>query len=119
MIADEELWNKLYQAAETIYKYMDPEHGFYSGVRKNDDDSLKKVYNQFVGASSRLEGHLGRKLRLEEQVILAIAVGDRNQKCLKKLLTQQDIDEIFSDLWDDEPNRDHVCLAFDRLVTCI
>lgn len=119
MIADEELWNKLYQAAETIYKYIDPEHGFYSGVRKNEDNSLRKVYNQFVGASSKLEVYLGRKLTLEEQAMLAIAVGDRNQKCLKKVLSQSDIDDIFSDLWNDEPNRDHVCLAFDRLVTCI
>lgn len=119
MIADEELWNKLYQAAETVYKYMDPDRGFFSGIRKNDDQSLTKIYNRFDGAVPRIESKLGRKLRVEEQVVLAIAVGDRNQKCLKKILSDQEIDEIFTDLWDNKPNKEHVCLTFDRLLTCI
>ena len=119
MIQDEKLWDKLYQAAEAIYKFMDPERGFYAGTRKQDDGSFKKVYNLFVGASGILEGKLNRRLTPEEQVMLAIAVGDRTQKCLKKVLTNEEIDDIFADLWDNKPNKDKVCLPFDRLVTSI
>lgn len=119
MIQDEKLWDSLYRAAETIYKFMDPEHGFYAGTRKQDDGSFKKVYNQFVGAVGILEGKLNRRLTLEEQTVLSIAVGDRTQKCLKKVLSAEDIDTIFSDLWSNKPNHDRVCIPFERLVTSI
>lgn len=119
MIQDETLWDKLYKAAEVIYKFMDPENGFFAGARKQDDGTFKRVYNLFVGATGILEGKLNRKLTMEEQVVLAIAVGDRTQKCLRKVLSNEDIDNIFSDLWNNEPNRDRVCLPFDRLVTSI
>jgi hypothetical protein len=119
MIQDEKLWDKLYKAAEVIYKHMVPGCGFYAGTRKQDDGTFGKVYNQYAGAAGWLESKLYRKLTLEEQAVLAIAVGDRSQKCLKKVLSQQDIDSIFSDLWDDQPNRKHDCIPFERLVTGI
>ena len=118
MIQDEKLWNKLYEAAEAIYKHMTPDRGFYSGTRKQDDGSFSKVYNRFEGARGILESKLNRKLTINEEVILAIAVGDRHQKCLKKVLSQQEIDSIFEDLWDSQQSKGG-CISFERLLTCI
>ena len=119
MIQNETLWNELYNAAETIYKFMDAERGFYSGKKKREDNTVVKTYNQYSGACVELEYQLKRKLNDKEKTVLAIAVGDRNQKCLKRVLTQEEIDTIFTDLWNNQPNRNHDCLTFDRLVTCI
>ena len=116
---DEQLWNRLYTAAEAIYKHFDSERGFYSGTKKREDGSTYKSYNQFKGAADELQSKLGRELTLEEQAVLAIAVGDCHQKGLRKVLTGPQINVIFEDLWDGQPNYQRVCIPFDRLVTCI
>ena len=119
MIKSEETWSKLYEAAETIYKFCDPNLGFKAGVKQREDGSKVQRYNQYSGAKIYLEKKLNRKLTIYEQVVLAIAVGDHVQSCLCKVLTIQERNDIFQDLWNNESNRDHVCLTFDRLVTCI
>jgi hypothetical protein len=119
MIQDEKLWNKLYTAAEFVYKHMDPEHGFDAGYKKEDDGSLTKIFNRYHACKSRLESKLGRQLNMYEQAILAIAVGDMKQACLRKIMSPEEINSISEDLWNNEPNREHVCLKFDRLITCI
>lgn len=119
MLQDEKLWDDLYTAAETIYKHMDAQNGFDAGYQKEENGALTKIYNRYHASKSRLEGKLKRPLNIHEQAILAIAVGDMKQDCLKKVLSQSDIRNISEDLWNNKPNFDHVCLSFDRLVTCI
>lgn len=119
MIQDEKLWNSLYNAAEELYKQWIPGQGFYSGTIKDKDGSFRKIYNQFDGAKGVIETKLKRKLTLHEQAVLAIAVGDRRPIGLKKVLTIADINVIFTDLWDNQPNSNHDCIPFDRLVTNI
>ena len=119
MIQDEELWNRLYTAAETIYKHFTPDYGFFSGTRKREDGSVSKMYNQYSGAANHLKSKLNRELTIEEQAVLAIAVGDNHQKGLRKILTGPQINVIFEDLWDNQPNYQHACIPFDRLVTNI
>lgn len=116
---DEQLWNRLYTAAETIYKYFDSKNGFYSGLHKREDGSMGKTFNNYAGAADNLKTKLGRELTLEEQAVLAIAVGDNHQKGLRKVLTGPQINVIFEDLWNNQPNYQRACIPFDRLVTCI
>ena len=119
MIKDEAKWQKLYDAAERIYKFCDPKNGFRAGTKKLQDGREVPRWNQFSGARAHLELKMGRKLDLFEQTALAIAVGDHVQECLKKTLTLQEKVDIFQDLWNNEPNRDRVCLTFEHLVTNI
>jgi hypothetical protein len=60
---------------------------------------------------------MGCKLNPYEEAVLAIAIGDLNNKCLKSLLSAQELEEIFQDLWNGKSNVSNECLTFERLVT--
>lgn len=117
MIKDQKLFDRLYKAAENIYSYLDPEHGFYSGMVQNAEGGYDKVYNLMPYCKKQMEKKMGCKLNSDEEAVLAIAVGDLTNKCLKTLLSEQELEEIKADLWDGKPNKKRECLTFERLVT--
>ena len=119
MIEDQKKYDKLYDAAVTIYKFLNPEFGFYSGTKTLESGEKIRIYNNFKGSVHVLESKLNRKLNIYEQTVLAISVGFSGADCLKKVLTEKERTDIFTDLWNNEPNKDRVCLTFDRLVACI
>ena len=117
MIKDQKLFDKLYKAAENIYSYLDPDHGFYAGSVRDENGVSHKRYNIMPASKQCIEKKLGCKLNQYDEAVLAIAVGDLNNKCLKTLLSKQELDEIYQDLWNGQPNKKHDCLTFERLVT--
>jgi len=118
MIKDPKLFDKLYDAAETVYKYMTPGYGFYAGTVRNERTGEKThKYNIMNGSKQQIEKKLGRKLNKYEESILAIAICDLANKTLNQVLSSQEVMEIHQDLWNGEFNREHDCLTFDRLVT--
>lgn len=118
MIKDQKLFDKLYKAAENIYSYLDPEHGFFAySVRDQETHAVKKVYNVMKGSKATIEKKMGCKLNSYEEAVLAIAIGDLNNKSLKSLLSKEELQEIYDDLWGGKPNTTHDCLTFERLVT--
>lgn len=117
MIKDQKLFDKLYKAAESIYSYLDPEHGFYAGSVRDENGVYHKKYNIMKSSKQNIEKKMGCKLNPYEEAVLAIAIGDLNNKCLKSLLSAQELDEIYQDLWDGKPNVNKECLTFERLVT--
>ena len=118
MIKDQQLFDKLYKAAEKIYNYIDPENGFPAGTTRNEETGRTiRLYNIMSGSKQSLEHRLGRKLTNYEEAVLAIAIGNLNNKALKSLLSSQELEEISQDLWGDKRNTEHECLTFERLVT--
>lgn len=76
MIKDDALYDKLFDAAETIYKYVEHGKGFFSGEIKSDDGSKHASWNRFHGARDVLEKKLQRTLTNEEITMLALAIGN-------------------------------------------
>ena len=76
-----------------------------------------KKYNIMKFSKQNIEKKMGCKLNPYEEAVLAIAIGDLNNKCLKSLLSAQELEEIFQDLWNGKSNANNECLTFERLVT--
>lgn len=117
MIKDPKLFDKLYKAAENIYSYLDPEHGFYAGSKKDENGVVHRLYNIMSGSKQQIEKKMGCALNPYEEAVLAIAIGDLKNKRLKSLLSEQELLEIYQDLWNGQPNLNRECLTFERLVT--
>ena len=70
-------------AGELLYKYADPEKGFYSGIWKDEKTGKSgQSWNSYTGAKEQLEKKLSRSLSKAEITILSLAIGFGPTPCL-------------------------------------
>lgn len=74
---------ELEDAGDTIYRYVDKEKGFYSGIWKDEKTGRTgQSWNSFTGAKAELEKKLERQLSKAEITILSLAIGFGPTPCL-------------------------------------
>lgn len=112
MINNQEKYNRLCQAAETIYKFFQKGKGFYSGKISREGKTVV-VFNQFDGAKAAIEEKRHRPLTRDEITVLALAVGGGPTPSLTKTERESAIES----LWDGRSSGDGGCIPLDRLIT--
>ena len=112
MINNEEKYNRLTRAAETIYKFFQKDKGFYSGKIERDGKTIV-VFNRFEGAKTAIEEKRHRPLTRDEITVLALAIGGGPTPSL----TKSERESAFEALWGGNTSGDGGCILLDRLIT--